>query len=665
MRLSNLPDYAYMNGLKLSFIDSEGVLGYIDAPKKPYGFVDTTSALFKTGEVEVEETDLKAADTGRKVYRFEMEIPARVGDLGRELERNGLKSYETDIPYVRRLIIDGDVEIRYNGVVFLDIELDDSKGWQRPGAMPLKSYAYSFGGEVEYMPADGDISMIAELIEEMVKRQVFVIAGWNVQFDYNHLIALVRRKDYKHVLKHCELIDLRSIYSFYKRGLGSYSLENVAAYEGLGEKRRVGKIANLSSFELERYNVNDVELLLKLEERYSFVKKVMRMAEELRIPVSDILAGETVVWDYLILRRLRELGYVAPRKKKHEKSSYEGALVLEPRPGLHRDVASFDFVSLYPSIILRDRIDVFGFKGEVVPYFMAQFFAKKNEADARGDMIAREMYKTLMNSCYGMFGYSGSRYYDRGKAEHVTREGRKALESLVRFMSEMGVKVYFGDTDSVFVDATAFGNLGALEGLINRKFYPLQIKLDKRFKSILFLGREGRGVKKRYIGLTVDGKLVERGIETRRGDWCEYTKKVLKEVALLILDGRESEVSKKIAEFRNKLLKGQVDLGELEIARHLKDDLDYKTEPAWYKLWKRLVKEGKIPAESREISYWLGRDGELLESPYRDGKIVVNFMEYWTKQIEPPLKRLLESVSEGKTTRLTEVMEYGSPHREG
>jgi DNA polymerase elongation subunit (family B) len=651
-----MPNYAIMGGLKLSYIGSGGEVEYVDAPKNPYGFVDVLAALTYMDKREFEEVELRSAIDGKFVYKFEESVPAKVGNFGKELEKKGFRSYETDIPYVRRMIIDREVEIDYRGVVYLDIELDDSRGWRRHGEMPLLSYAYSFGGGdgVHFVYAGKDSKAVGELIDEMVNREVYTLVGWNVDFDHKHLSALVRSRESREVLKRVELIDMRSLYMFHKKGIGSYSLSNVAAYEGLGEKGRGGKVSALSRDELEKYNVNDVELLLKLEERYNFIQRTLKMAKELKIPVSDMMRGETVVWDYLILRRLRELGYVAPRKQYWRKSGYEGAYCLEPEPGLKNNVAVFDFVSLYPSIIMRDKVDVFRFNGEVVPFFMAEFFMKKNEAEARGDMIGREMYKILMNSCYGMFSYEGSRYFDESKAAHVTKKGREALLSLVEFLGKIGVKVYFGDTDSVFIDAGVFGDLKALETLINEKFYPLQVKLDKKFASILFLGREGKGVKKRYIGLTVDGKLVERGIETRRGDWCEYTKKVMREVALMILNGEPMDkIEDKIVEYRRQLLSGKIPPEQLLITKHLRENLkEYKTKPAWLKLWEKQVKDGTIPAESREISFWIGRNGQLVDNPTG-----ISYQDYWEKQILPPLKRLTSSLHLYNTSKLSDYMQ--------
>ncbi|MEM0478291.1 MAG: DNA polymerase domain-containing protein [Candidatus Caldarchaeum sp.] len=657
IELRNKPYYVIMDGVKLAYIGDKGETNYIGGLPSPYGFVDPVTALALGDKYLFQPCGLKSALDGREVFRFETKTPAEVGKLGRMIEKMGGRSYETDIPYVRRLLIDKVLKIKYNGVAYIDVELDDSKGWRKPGEMPLLSYSYSFGGEIKFVYAGGDVSVVSELFEEMfLRRGIHVIAGWNVGFDVTHLSRLLSKKHrvrhYAEWLKHIELIDLRELYMFHRRGIGSYSLDNVAKTEGWGGKARSGKVSAMSREELRNYNMRDVELLLKIEERYGFVERTLKMASELEIPVEDLLTGETVIWEYLILRRLRELGYVAPRKRKQKYERYEGAVVLEPEPGLKRNVAVFDFVSLYPSIIIRDKLDVFGFKGEIVPYYLALFFKKKAIAEEKGDKIGREIYKILMNSCYGMFGYTGSRFYDKSKAEHVTREGRKALQSLVQYLRDIGVKVYAGDTDSVFVDAGFIENVAALESVINNKFHPLQIKLDKQFQTILFLGEQGKGVKKRYIGLTVDGVIVERGVETRRGDWCDYTKRVLRKLAEKILSGASyREVENLLNQFKEELLLGKVSPDELLVTRHLKEELDYKVKPAWVKLWETLCNSGKIPAESREISYWLARDGKVTVDEKE-----ISYVEYWEKQIKPPAMRLLATLKSSLNMSLEQII---------
>lgn len=58
-----------------------------------------------------------------------------------------------------------------------------------------------------------------------------------------------------------------------------------------------------------------------------------------------------------------ERGQVFPkREERKERQSYEGAFVFEPIPNLYEWVASFDFASLYPSIMRQFKLSIENFK---------------------------------------------------------------------------------------------------------------------------------------------------------------------------------------------------------------------------------------------------------------------------------------------------------------
>jgi DNA polymerase elongation subunit (family B) len=55
-------------------------------------------------------------------------------------------------------------------------------------------------------------------------------------------------------------------------------------------------------------------------------------------------------------------GQVFPkREERKERESYEGAFVFEPIPDLYGWVASFDFASLYPSIMRQFKLSIENF----------------------------------------------------------------------------------------------------------------------------------------------------------------------------------------------------------------------------------------------------------------------------------------------------------------
>lgn len=149
--------------------------------------------------------------------------------------------------------------------------------------------------------------------------------------------------------------------------------------------------------------------------------------------------------------------------------------------------------------------------------------------------------KILANSFYGYMGWKHARWYCKEGAEAVTAWGRHFVKKSSDIASDMGFNVLYGDTDSVFVQyspESTYDELYAIAQALASKLceqLPIQIDLEAIYQSILFIE------KKRYAGLTKEGSLNVKGLETRRGDWSELIKKLQKTVLMIILKDRDFE----------------------------------------------------------------------------------------------------------------------------
>jgi DNA polymerase elongation subunit (family B) len=110
-----------------------------------------------------------------------------------------------------------------------------------------------------------------------------------------------------------------------------------------------------------KYCVMDVilciELLLKLE----LVTNNFGMANVCSTPFSWIIGrGQGIKITSLVGKRCRKEGYLLPYifKSQLDKSSFEGAIVLKPYPGIYLDepVVVLDYASLYPSSIISENL---------------------------------------------------------------------------------------------------------------------------------------------------------------------------------------------------------------------------------------------------------------------------------------------------------------------
>jgi DNA polymerase-2 len=105
------------------------------------------------------------------------------------------------------------------------------------------------------------------------------------------------------------------------------------------------------------YNLEDCRLVLDIFARADLLGFAMERARLTGLPM-DRQGGSVAAFDHLYLPRLHRRGFVAPDVGLAvEVPASPGGHVLDSVPGLFRDVLSFDFRSLYPSIIRTFQID--------------------------------------------------------------------------------------------------------------------------------------------------------------------------------------------------------------------------------------------------------------------------------------------------------------------
>jgi DNA polymerase I len=274
--------------------------------------------------------------------------------------------------------------------------------------------------------------------------------------------------------------------------------------------------------------------------------------------------------------------------------------------------------------------------------------------------VRQETLKVLTNSFYGYTGWNMARWYCRECAEATTAWGRHFIKTSARIAEEMGFNVLYGDTDSIFVkkDSVSLDEMKKeVRRLIKRlsKELPIQIEVDEYYRTIFFVE------KKRYAGYTEEGRFVIRGLEVRRGDWCELAKKVQKSVIETILRDKNPE---KAAEIVKDVIEG-IRAGEFDLEEYI----IYKSltrRPARYESVQAHVKAA-MKAEKKGIHYPVGSkvgyivvkgtgnvgdrafpsdliekfDGEKIVDS--DGEVYRLDKEYYiNNQIVPSIMRILE-----------------------
>ncbi|AAB90741.1 MULTISPECIES: DNA-directed DNA polymerase [Archaeoglobus] len=472
-------------------------------------------------------------------------------------------------------------------------------------------------------------------------------------------------------------------------------LENVAEF--LGTKI---EIADIEAKDIYRYwSRGEKEKVLNYARQdaintYLIAKELLPMHYELskmiRLPVDDVTRmGRGKQVDWLLLSEAKKIGEIAPNPPEHAES-YEGAFVLEPERGLHENVACLDFASMYPSIMIAFNIspDTYGCRDdcyeapEVGHKFRKSpdgFFKRilrmliekrrelkvelKNLSPESSEYklldIKQQTLKVLTNSFYGYMGWNLARWYCHPCAEATTAWGRHFIRTSAKIAESMGFKVLYGDTDSIFVTKAGMTKED-VDRLIDKlhEELPIQIEVDEYYSAIFFVE------KKRYAGLTEDGRLVVKGLEVRRGDWCELAKKVQREVIEVIL--KEKNPEKALSLVKDVILRikeGKVSLEEVVIYKGLtKKPSKYESMQAHVKAALKAREMGIIYPVSSKIGYVIVKgsgnigdraypidliedfDGENLRIKTKSGIEIKKLDKdyYIDNQIIPSVLRILE-----------------------
>jgi DNA polymerase II len=370
---------------------------------------------------------------------------------------------------------------------------------------------------------------------------------------------------------------------------------------------------------LAAYNLEDARLALEIFERADLIGFAVARARLTGLPM-DRQGGSVAAFDHLYLPLLHRRGRVAPDVGADANpATSPGGEVLESTPGLYRNVVSFDFRSLYPSIIRTFQVDplalwepgvdpVEGFEGArfaregaILPALITHLHQERNAARAAGNGTMTRALKILMNSFYGVLGTPGCRFFDPRLASSITRRGHEIIRRSRDFFEERQHPVLYGDTDSLFVrldpgldEAALAATAERLAAEINawwaetiarehRLRSHLELRVDARYLRFMMPTIRGseRGSKKRYAGLTraANGttEVVLRGLEAVRTDWTPLAREAQRELVRRVFLDQPWRAW--LLELRRDLLAGALD-DRLVYRKRLRREVgDYASAP--------------------------------------------------------------------------------------
>ncbi len=365
---------------------------------------------------------------------------------------------------------------------------------------------------------------------------------------------------------------------------GKYQEENLdtiaSALLGISKLAYAENIGELTIPKLIAYNYRDADITLKLITfNNELVWKLMVLLARIsKTSIEDICRKSISKWiQNQLYWEHRRLEYLIPEPediKRHararathaiiEGKKYAGALVIEPPRGIFFKVVVLDVASLYPSVIKKynlsyetvdqpscredKRFDIVDETNKKIHYVCMDkegltseitgilrdlrvgIYKKKakskelpQEMKAWYDVVQRAI-KVFINASYGVFGAENFPLYSPAVAESVTALGRKSLYSILRKAAEIGVKVIYGDTDSIFLWNPTEEQLDMLQKWVSEQL-GLEIEVDKEFTYVLFTG-----LKKNYIGRYVDGGIEIKGLIAKKRNTPEFLKQLFDEL---------------------------------------------------------------------------------------------------------------------------------------
>ncbi len=245
-----------------------------------------------------------------------------------------------------------------------------------------------------------------------------------------------------------------------------------------------------------------------------------------------------------------------------------GALVIEPKVGLHENVFEVDFSSLFPNIMVNHNIspetvlcpccpesgkrvpfthyNICERRTGLIPRVLAPLIERRmtykrriteDPARAQEYEMKQNILKWLLVTSFGYMGFNKARFGRIECHESITAYGREILLSTMEIADSLGFEILHGIVDSLWVKGR---DPGKLCELVSRKI-GIQFELKGEFRWLVFLPNKsnGTGALNRYYGMMKNGKLKVRGIEMLRSDSPRVISD-LQEAMLGVLAGAKS-----------------------------------------------------------------------------------------------------------------------------
>ncbi len=344
---------------------------------------------------------------------------------------------------------------------------------------------------------------------------------------------------------------------------------------GLAKLELTKPLNELSYGELAQYCMRDSEIALKLTtfDDNLVMKLILAITRISRMPMEDVSRQGVSRWIRNFLQfEHRRRNVLIPNtediltvkgktvtKAIIKGKKYKGAIVVEPVPGVHFNVAVMDFPSLYPSII---KVWNLGYqtircphaecKSNTIPdtshWICTKYRAMESlligslrdlrvrwyKPKSKDETLPKEMrswynviqraLKVILNASYGVFGASSFDLYCPPVAEATAAIGRHSITQIINKARELGIQVIYGDTDSIFLKNPAQEQIDSLAQWSGKEL-KMELDVDKLYRYAVFSSR-----KKNYLGVSSDGSVDVKGLTGKKRHIPIFIKKAFNQM---------------------------------------------------------------------------------------------------------------------------------------
>jgi len=463
-------------------------------------------------------------------------------------------------------------------------------------------------------------------------------------------------------------------------------------------------LEKLNLYQIANYCFNDARLTHKLT---SFNNDLLMMllvviSRIARMPIDDVARMGVSQWiRSLLYYEHRQRNALIPRRAELETKSagvstdaiikdkkYRGGLVVEPEEGIHFNVVVMDFASLYPSIIkVRNlsyetvRCPHDECKNNKIPETTHWVCTKRNgmtamligslrdlrvnyykslsknpsfsEEQRQQYTVVSQALKVILNASYGVMGADIFPLYYLPAAEATTATGRYIILETIKKCEEVGIKVLYGDTDSLFLKNPMEQQVQkVIENA--KKEHGVDLEIDKEYRYVVLSKR-----KKNYLGVTKSGNVDVKGLTGKKSHTPPFIRTLFYEVLSVLskvetvegFENAKKQISNKIAEYAKKVQAKEISLSDLAFNVMIsKAPSEYvKTVPQHIRAAKLLesmreIKKGDIISYVKIINKPGVKPVELARPDEIDSSKYMEFMESTLDQITSSMDLDFDSI---------------------